>query len=444
MKNVNEVLNKLQEKINDNKSKNNNVDYNNKRDNTTLAEAMDLIKSLAVENNKLISQLQKEDNTISTTQFFNPSLAKDFYNMNGNSLQINSYLAIRQMLGIVNNNTPGVLQTIPGLSQNGSNSNVINGTGVGLTTVRKVQGWWLWTMILNRIAYFQNMFDIECEDKKLVKALYTYLMNVVLSGYAAIEKNGEDYIAYSLSNIKIDEKGKLVSAQKFNTAFVLNELRNDSPDAFGLSDFNDSDNVVYGSWRSNGYNIWYYVMCYLLNSVDLLYVFWNRSRLNKTIVLQMKGNNSTASIEAENFVNPYQNVVTVNTVNTLDDNNSSSVELQNRYEIKDLGNGQETQFSLDNFVNWTNWWDNEIGLRSTLVGSGDGTRSITDEVQPEKLKLNKQQNDMLRQLQYLCDMIKEKWSIEVTITLKDLEDVKDNPETKEESGNENEETRNNG
>ena len=348
------------------------------------------------------------------------------------------------MLGIVNNNTPGVLQTIPGVSQNGGNINVINGTGVGLTTVRKVQGWWLWTMILNRIAYFQNMFDIECEDKKLVKALYTYLMNVVLSGYAAIEKNGEDYIAYSLSNIKIDEKGKLVSAQKFNTAFVLNELRNDSPDAFGLTDFNDSDNVVYGSWRSNGYNIWYYVMCYLLNSVDLLYVFWNRSRLNKTIVLQMKGNNSTASIEAENFVNPYQNVVTVNTVNTLDDNNSSSVELQNRYEIKDLGNGQETQFSLDNFVNWTNWWDNEIGLRSTPVGSGDGTRSITDEVQPEKLKLNKQQNDMLRQLQYLCNMIKEKWSIEVTITLKDLEDVKDNPETKEESGNQNEETRNNG
>lgn len=444
MKNVNEVLNKLQEKINDNKSKNNNVDYNNKRDNTTLAEAMDLIKSLAVENNKLISQLQKEDNTISTTQFFNPSLAKDFYNMNGNSLQINSYLAIRQMLGIVNNNTPGVLQTVPGISQGDSIGNVINGTGVGLTTVRKVQGWWLWTMILNRIAYFQNMFDIECEDKKLVKALYTYLMNVVLSGYAAIEKNGEDYIAYSLSNIKIDEKGKLKSAQKFNTAFVINELRDDSPDAFGMSDFIDSDNVVYGSWRSNGYNIWYYVMCYLLNSVDLLYVFWNRSRLNKTIVLQMKGNNSTASIEAENFVNPYQNVVTVNTVNTLDDNNSSSVELQNRYEIKDLGNGQETQFSLDNFVNWTNWWDNEIGLRSTPVGSGDGTRSITDEVQPEKLKLNKQQNDMLRQLKYLCDMIKDKWNIEVNIVLKDLEDVKDNPETKEESGNENEETRNNG
>ena len=99
------------------------------------------------------------------------------------------------------------------------------------------------------------MFDIECEDKKLVKALYTYLMNVVLSGYAAIEKNGEEYIAYSLSNIKIDEKGKLKSAQKFNTAFVLNELRDDSPDAFGMSDFTDGDNVVYGSWRSNGYNI---------------------------------------------------------------------------------------------------------------------------------------------------------------------------------------------
>ena len=60
--------------------------------------------------------------------------------MNGNSLQLNSYFAIRQMLGIVNNPTPNVLQTIPGLnSSNVGTSN--NGSAVGLTTTRKVQGW---------------------------------------------------------------------------------------------------------------------------------------------------------------------------------------------------------------------------------------------------------------------------------------------------------------
>ena len=68
-------------------------------------------------------------------------------------------------------------------------------------------------------------------------------------------------------------------------------------------------------------------------------------------MLQKKGNNSTASSEAMNFIDAYQNVVTVNTVNTLDSENNTSIELQNRYEIMDLGNGQETQYSYTNFKN---------------------------------------------------------------------------------------------
>ncbi|MBR6517696.1 MAG: hypothetical protein IKT40_12770 [Bacilli bacterium] len=52
-----------------------------------------------------------------------------------------------------------------------------------------------------------------------------------------------------------------------------------------------------------------------------------------------------------NFIDAYQNVVTVNTVNTLDSENNTSIELQNRYEIMDLGNGQETQYSYTNFKN---------------------------------------------------------------------------------------------
>ena len=185
-------------------------------------------------------------------------------------------------------------------------------------------------------------------------------------------------------------------------------------------------------------------MCYLLNSVDLLYICWNRSRLNKTIVLQKKGNNSTASVEAMNFINPYQNVVTVNTVNTLDSENDSKIELENRYEVIDIGDGQQTQFSYTNFLNWTNWWDNEIGLRSATNGSSDGTRSITDEVQPDKLKLNKQQQDMLFNLKLFCEQIKEKFNEEVNIELEDIEAVKENPETKEEEGQEQEQTINNG
>ena len=443
MKTKDQVLQDLKDKINENKDLNNNIDYKNKRDNEALVNAINLINKLSSENLGLKTQLQQEDNTISTTQFFNPSLAKDFYNMNGNSLQINSYLAVRQMLGIVNNPTPNVLQTIPGLNS-ANTGNTPNGSAVGLTTTRKVQGWWLWTMILNRITYFQNLFKIECKNSKLLKAIHQYLLNLVLSGYAMIEKEGDNYYSYAITNIKLNEKGELESAQKYNSSFVINEVKTNDDKDIGLSDFKDGDNVVWGQWRSNGYNIWYYVMCYLLNSVDLLYICWNRSRLNKTIVLQKKGNNSTASVEAMNFINPYQNVVTVNTVNTLDSENDSKIELENRYEVIDIGDGQQTQFSYTNFLNWTNWWDNEIGLRSASNGSSDGTRSITDEVQPDKLKLNKQQQDMLFNLKLFCEQIKEKFNEEVTIELEDIEAVKENPETKEEEGQEQEQTINNG
>ena len=443
MKTKDQVLQDLKDKINENKDLNNNIDYKNKRDNEALVNAINLINKLSSENLGLKTQLQQEDNTISTTQFFNPSLAKDFYNMNGNSLQINSYLAVRQMLGIVNNPTPNVLQTIPGL--NSSNTgNAQNGSAVGLTTTRKVQGWWLWTMILNRITYFQNLFKIECKNSKLLKAIHQYLLNLVLSGYAMIEKEDDNYYSYAITNIKLNEKGELESAQKYNSSFVINEVKTSDDEDIGVSDFKDGDNVVWGQWRSNGYNIWYYVMCYLLNSVDLLYICWNRSRLNKTIVLQKKGNNSTASVEAMNFINPYQNVVTVNTVNTLDSENDSKIELENRYEVIDIGDGAQTQFSYTNFLNWTNWWDNEIGLRSASNGSSDGTRSITDEIQPDKLKLNKQQQDMLFNLKLFCEAIKEKFKEEVNIELEDIEAVKENPETKDEEGQEQEQAINNG
>lgn len=444
-KNVNEVIEALKNKAKENRDKNNQVDLNNKLDNEVLADAINLISDLKTQNLKLQAQLKQEDNTISTTQFFNPSLAQDFYNMNGNSLQVNSYLAIRQMLGIVNNKTPSVLQTIPGLT-NGSNNTPlnVNGSAVGLTTTRKVQGWWLWTMILNRISYFQNMVKINCEDTKLKKALHRYLLDLVLSGYACIEKEEDNYYSYAITNLKIDNKGNLNSAQKYNSSFVIQMLDTSDKEDKGLENFKDGDNVVWGQWRSNGYNIWYYVMCYLLNSVDLLYICWNRSRLNKTVILQKKGNNSTASVEAMNFINPYQNVVTINTVNTLDSENSNTVELENRYEVVDLGKGEETQLSYNNFSNWLNFWDNEIGLRSASNATGDGTRSITDEVQPDKLKLNKQQQDMLFNLECLADMIKEKWHIEVSFELEDKEEMKNNPETKEEQGNETEQEFNNG
>ena len=129
-----QITQAIKDKIADNVAKNNQADANNKNDNTVLVDTLNYITDI----NKKLAILQAQVNNaaqtpLSTTQFFNPSLAKDFYNMNGNSLQTNSYLAVRQMIGIVNNKTPGVLQSIPGVNGSGVGGNNPNGTAVGLT-----------------------------------------------------------------------------------------------------------------------------------------------------------------------------------------------------------------------------------------------------------------------------------------------------------------------
>ena len=440
---VNKVLDDLKGAIASNEDRNNNIDYRKQQDNKIFSDAIKVIAELNTKLDLATKQLnQQQDNTLSTTQFFNPSLAKDMYNMNGNPLQVNSYMAIRQLLGIVNNNTPGVKQSLNLGSSNANSGHLANGTGVGLTVAKQIQGWWLWIMILKRIDYFSNLFKIECEDKKLIKALRQYLKDAILSGAACIIKKDGKYYNYSVTSLEINSDGELIKGKKFNSLFCMGQM--ELKENEGLTDFIPNENSVWGLWRSNTYSIWFYVMSYLMNAVDLLYICWNRSRLNKTIVIQKKGNNSTASTEAMNFMDAYQNVVTVNTVNTLDSENNQSIELQNRYEILDLGNGQETQYSYTNFKNWISIFDGMIGLRSSPVAGGDGTRSITDEVQPDKLEQNKLQMDFLNQFQYVLDDIKEKWNIEVTATLEDLEAIKENPETKEEQGQEKEQEINNG
>lgn len=443
MTNSQDTINLLKQKIQEKQDTTNAIRSKDNDDANVFRDALNLINAQNIQIANLNTQLAKQDidNTISTTQFFNPSLAKNMYNMNGNSLCTNSYMAIRQMLGIVNNPTPNVLQPINGLNISGTSTANPNGTAVGLTTNQQVQGWWLWELILERITYFTNLFTIECQDKKLLKAIHEYIQCTILSGHGCIEKVGDKYKAWAITNVKYDESGDIVSAQKYNPGFVMNtmELKENQ----GLMEFKENDNTITGKWRSDGYNIWFFVMSYLFNAVDLIYIYWNRSRLNKTIVEQRKGNNSTANIEAMNYINPYQNVVTINTVNVLADNNQM-IEKENRYDIKDLGNGQETQFSYSNFTNWIWFWDNTYGIRSTVGSGGDGTRSITDEVQPLKLRINKIQNDMLFNLQCMLTEIKDKWNIEVTATIQDMDEVKENPEVKDEQGEQTENNENNG
>ena len=130
---IDDVTQALKNKVAENVDKNNKADENNAKDNSILVDALNTINDLNKKLKLATVQLQQQNQDyLSTTQFFNPTLAKDFYNMNGNALQTNSYMAVRQMIGICNNKTPNVMQSIPGINATMNNTNSINGTGVGL------------------------------------------------------------------------------------------------------------------------------------------------------------------------------------------------------------------------------------------------------------------------------------------------------------------------
>lgn len=130
------IINRLKNKINDNTQQKEKAQNYIDTDQQLLNDAINLIneKDALLKSYELNSKVE----TLSTTQFFNPSLAQDMYNMNGNALPVNSYLAIRKMLGIINNNTPGVLQPSGFTAQIPNNDGT--STGVGLTTNKQVQG----------------------------------------------------------------------------------------------------------------------------------------------------------------------------------------------------------------------------------------------------------------------------------------------------------------
>ncbi len=390
----------------------------------------------------------------STTQYWESSLAKNLYNMTGNALQINSYLAMRQLLGIVNGSAR---QTTNNFTQQQQMQGLVtnfdetmpqnnNGTGVGLVTEDiQVQGWWLWIFILNRIEYFANLVEWETEDKHLKKALHDYMFNAITSGYALIERKevkGEmRYRSLAINNISVDEWG---IPNEDVSAYAGQLMIHHSQDVELVDiDLND-ENVVYSSWKSNGYSIWFYVLAYLMQAVDLLYIFFNKARMTKTVVLQKKANGASASTEAKAITDPYQLIVPINTVGYGE---SETVVLENRYQVEELGNPEVNMGLLENFYSWMSYWDGVIGIRTAGDKTGEN-RSITDEIKPFNYRTDKIQHTYLNPLDELVEMIKEKWGVEVSYVWLDesisKENDLENPAFKNEGGNEGEQEMNNG
>lgn len=441
------------------------------------SEEVNLLKDMLTTMNDLISvnnaqkQLLNQQNElypegyISTTQYWDDSLAKNLYNMNGNSLANNSYMAVRQLLGIVNGSAKNTTnnftqqQQMSGIqneslfasnANNNINNNNIgpNGTGVGLVKNEdiQIQGWWLWIFILNRIEYFANLVEWECEDKRLKRVLQDYMFNAVCGGRAVIlrkEIDGEWYYrALAINDYGEDKWGKpKEKVDCYSMTIVLNS--NLESDEIENIDLGHKD-VVYGMWRSNGYNIWFYVLSYLMNAVDLLYIFWNKTRMTKTVVLQKKANAANGSKEAKAIVNPYQLVVPIATAGYGD---SKDVSLENRYQVEELGNPDVNNGLLENFYSWMSYWDGVIGIRTVGDKVGDN-RSITDEIRPFNLRTDKIQHTMLICLDAFVEQVKEKWGMEISYKWKDEEASEmieqSNPAFKNEGGNQEEMELNNG
>ncbi|MBR4485940.1 hypothetical protein IKS57_00980 [bacterium] len=99
-------------------------------------------------------------------------------------------------------------------------------------------------MILKRIDYFSNLFKIECEDKKLIKALRQYLKDAILSGAACIIKKDGKYYNYSVTSLEINSDGELIKGKKFNSLFCMGQM--ELKENEGLTDFIPNENSVWG------------------------------------------------------------------------------------------------------------------------------------------------------------------------------------------------------
>lgn len=430
-----------------------------------LRESLEKIIDLQAENVTLRQIMEGQNNQlypegyVSTTQFWKDSLAKNLYNMNGNSLGTNSYLYVRQLLGIVNGaatqtDNKTLQQPMEGLlnSQMNPNQNT-NGSGVGLIAENnRIQGWWLWIFILERFDYFVNLVKWKTDDLNLKKALTKYSFNVVCAGIGGIQRRkvGEKYLykSFAIDDLRLNDWDEPVDAVHiYDSQMIMRTQSADTePENLETIDLN-SDDVVYGKWRTNGYSIWFYIMGYLFQGIDMLFIFWNKVRMTQTMIFQKKSDSASASNEAEVIMNPYAPVKPINTAGYSNDNNQGGLTYANRYEVVEVGDAKNNEYMFHNFVDWMSYWDSCIGIRTLDAHQGEA-RSISDEVQPLNIRISKLQQSYIDELDNLKLMIKEKWDIEVDYEFDDeiilSEMSRENPAFKKEGGNESEQNNNNG
>lgn len=372
-----------------------------------------------------------QNNTLNTTQFFNGSLAKDVFNMDGNAVPwyYKTYARKVRGLNMQGRNAYAVTDNeLNNQSPNGTITPTNNGSsGVGFTQsplyATMQQKWWAWWVVqLCTIQKLTGLVTFNCENKRLVVTLYKLYQLAILCGFSVLEKVDADHFKiYCAYNVKYDDMQlpKTCTISSPDWFFNAGQIPDDKEDKeIDLS----NDKYVLLNWDLNNYNIWFYTVFYTVDYVDLLYIWLNRCFISRAIVFQEVGSPQASKQEAEQLLNPINSIIQIRTSaleeaeKLIESPRSNEMTIANKYKYLQLGDAQSDAVFSSFPKIWLNIWDSILGIVPPN-NKLDASRSISDEVVP-----NDTINEILQKkyglpLDLFCDELKEKWGIELNYQL---------------------------
>ena len=397
-------------------------------------------------------------NTLSTTQFFDGSLAKDTFNQAGNTVPWYYKTFARKVRGLNMQGATAYQQNNNILSNNSNqNLNPSNGSGVGWGNgVNKLdsvlnQKWWAWWVVqLATIQKFTGLVTFETDDKLLLVQLYRAYQLAIVAGHSLIRKVNEKYAVYFAYGVNYNEFNEPIKCKKSAASWFFNggEIPKDNEDED--IELENNNEYILLTWDINNYNIWFYTVFYTIDYIDLLYIWLNRTFISRAIIFQEVGSAGASKQEALQLMNPINTVIQIRTSgleaaerqSMINSSRTNELEIANKYKYLQLGDSQSDSIFSSFPKIWMNIWDSILGLIPPN-NKLDASRSISDEIEP-----NETINQILQQkygltLDLFIKSLKEKWNIEVNYTLayekqeKEL-DNNANPAFKNEGGNESE------
>ena len=371
------------------------------------------------------------NNTLNTTQFFNGSLAKDVFNMDGNAVPWYYKTYARKVRGLNMQGRDAYAVTDNNLnnqSPNGTITQTNNGSsGVGFTQsplyATMQQKWWAWWVVqLCTIQKLTGLVTFESDNKRLLVTLYKLYQLAILCGFSVLEKvDDKHFKIYCAYNVKYDsmQVPQTCTISSPDWFFNAGQIPDDQQD----QDINlNEEKYILLNWDINNYNIWFYTVFYTVDYVDLLYIWLNRCFISRAIVFQEVGSPQASKQEAEQLLNPINSIIQIRTSaleeaeKLIESPRSNEMTIANKYKYLQLGDAQSDAVFSSFPKIWLNIWDSILGIVPPN-NKLDASRSISDEVLP-----NDAINEILQKkyglpLDLFCDELKEKWGVDVSYQL---------------------------